>query len=1204
MARDNVRITIPVVPKLEERGTATFWKEIRDLEKNLKKIDVGFKKTSTTAAQNIRQIKNMSKAAQNFERQLSTGTKDVLTQLGSLSRKIEREQKKASKAKAGAESAESEEEKQKFEAELADSIAMMAKYNKQVDDLAKAKKKELSTVKEISKAQTDYLKGLRYSGKELKSDLKNAGKNLLSGTGSGLISGVSSLFKTGMKGARSIGGAYLEKKIEKGEGGDAKSLAVKGLVGTVGAIGGLVGALSAFMEMLKKASDHMSMLNKALIDGTGLANDFGQSAEQYRKNVDDLRNATINAAGDLLRFGMNSEKAMGAINAFGKAATGSISQTKRMIQQLGGGDLQKGVEQFSKTAIVYGKALGMEANDVAKMMGDFVSDIGYSHENVIGVMGDIVKTAATANIPVHKMMDVFRDVIPNVDLFTNRMEQLTGTIKLLSKTMDPKAMKNFMQSMGKGFDQLDFRQRLKMALVIGPAKVGKILEKDFTASGEAIGKEFGTLGSEVQSALKAADPVKAMAEVAAKATAMGVTPSAIGQAQELARNMASLKKGNVLDTATAMRGAGMYARMSMLEEYAGKFTGGDLSGIGEHVAKQLGVSESEYKSILALRDNMAMYQASIAKTGKTSSKSMNANLIKAYKLSKAGTKEAQQSDEEIEKRLQEMAQSSDNKPLQELLKQAGSMQISDSQAQKESLEDMAVEQYNITASISDKMESVVGYFLEKIFSTLQPMLSVLNDFFDAVTGDQSKKADAIKHKQEMAFQADAAKTAEMNQKNLLNANTTLNEQQKKQASSSLAGMTALIKSTSSTADWMDDASSGKSGLGTQLKPILDQVGKMSVEQFELQQKQFGGQVFRGDPEQDKRFKDILVKIEEAKKSGDMKKVGELQAQATKTASESLAWIKDQEGGRVKMMNTLGSLASGIAVSGGGVGSIGEVNAMVSNRKMTDAQKKAADIVSERGDLDQDFAKKIFAGTNLTVPAAAAAVSSTAPAAVPAAAAKLGVSASEYEDIKNLKGPLQPSPAGGPVELPPVVIENLDPDAEAKRADMQYEAMSDTLSLLKKGTRMEQTWFNTKYIKGMTEAVEKGVTRPLTDHALLMARMWDDPTFRKQLVGWDESSPDWRDQVYKFGMGGLSGVGWSESAKLGEVVRTANAAGASYADGGNITKDGLAYVHAGETVLPKGGGAGKVVTMNVVINARTDATPQQIADALHGLMNRQ
>jgi len=1168
MAKEQVKLEVPIVVKIDPKSVKEAERDFKALQKSLAKASVDWTKLGKTQQVNAKELMKIGAAAAALGSSISRGAQDAGKKLGSLGKAIDEAKKEAAEVAKKMGETSDPGAKAGLSIESKKVQGVLSKLYKQVESQSKVWKNSEKNVKAASKAQRTQIDTLKKAGNF---SLQDMFKGVFDGISRGGLGGAKDAIGAVGKGA--ISGASKAGQAAAGEGAGAES-AMAAMGSAVTIIGGVVVAVGALVKLLMMASAHQTQLNKALLKGSGFANDMGMANDAYRKSVDQIRTATINSAESLLRFGKNSESAMADINAFGMAATGSIAKTKVMMEQLGGGNLEEGIKKFVTSATVYGKALGVESGDVAKMMGDFVSDIGISHEHVVGVMDNIVKTAAMANIPVHKMMDVFHNILPDVSLFNNRMEELIGTVKLLSKTMDAKAMKSFMKTMGQGFDQLDFKQRLKMAFVIGPAKVANILQKDFTATGKAIGKEFGGLGDEVQAALKQADPVKAMAAVAAKATALGVAPAAIGKAQELARSMASLKKGDVLNVASAMKGAGMYARMTMLESTAGAFDpSGALSGLGEVTATAMGINAEQLKAILALKDNMAMYNVSIAKTGKTSSKSLNESLRKTYRLSKAGTKEAAASDDEVEKSLAKMAQA-DPKGLEEMLKQAAAEQMASTKSQTESAEDLAAENYNVQASISDKLESVVGFFLEKIFNTLQPILSLLEEFFDLVSApDPAAKALVAAQKSVLAFQVSAAQDAEKNQQALLKSNTELTDVQKKKVGGDLAGMTSLIKTAASKTSFGDTG--GVEGQITTLKPMLDKMGDMSVAQFEMQKKAFGGEFFRGDPDQDKRFLDILKEIEKAKAAGDTAKVEELKKKATETTTASLGYVKGQAGGEVKMMNNLGRVAGALAGGGTGVGAVGDPTAIAATKRQTDAQKKANDLVSDSNDVEKDFVQKM-GGAQTGVSSAA----DTVPAAVVGAP---GVAVGAPPGAPPGAATKTPEPPPGHDAQVKVMEDSGKSQEEiAKYAADDYQNTSDLLSLMKKGIKFEDSWMKNKYANVLKTSTLDSFRTALLEFAVIEAKMGDE-SFKKSLAASGEDLLGSGLQLKD-----LAGAGSGEN-DIKNMIDKAK----SHATGlmGVPYDNYLASLHKGEIVMPasdarvagKGGGGGK--TTNVVVYAQ-------------------
>ena len=1196
----DLKIRVPVSPELDKRAVNRLRKDLSGLTKDLSKLGFDYKNLAKISQLNVKGLQEISTQAKALGNNLSKAAKQSYEDLGKTSKRIaaaERKQKKFAKASAAAGSAGDS----SAQAEADEGFERM---NRTINSLTKSLERNKKTVIKHDAETRRAIKTQHANLRQIQSSAEFGGGDAMKGILKGLgkaVAGGKSGWRAGADEARGaatrgVGGAVARNTMA---GGDVGAMASMGKA--MGALAGLGASFGIFIKMLMMASDHMTKLNKTLISGTGLANDFAMTGAQYTNTVNSLRQAAIDSHGSLLKFGVDSEAALQAVNAFAKGATGSLGRTKVMLEGMGGGDLTDGMTKFVTNAKLYGSSLGIETTEVAKMMGDMVSDIGYTGDVAMKNMESLVKTASTSGMPVQKFMDVFGQVLPNIDMFTNRIEELTGTIKLLSKTMSAGDVKNFMQAMGKGFDEMDFKQRMKMAFVIGPKKVAGILQKDFKASGDVIAENFKGLGGEVKSALQSADPVKAMAEVAAKATAMGVTPAAIGDAQKLARNMASLKKGNVLDTATAMRGAGMYARTKMLEEYAGKFTGGSLSGIGEHVAKSLGVSEPEYKAILALKDNMAMHQTGLAKIGKTSSKSMNANLLKIWKQNKIQTKEgaaslALMSEAQIgdafKQDMKDMA-TKNPKQMEDVILQAAAMNKEGLGEQAVTMEDLATDQYNIQTSIDDKLSNIIGYWLEKVYDALTPILNVLNSMFDwTVSGNDAAKQKKIKdNKQRDTHRAAAIDRA-------ISSQTPHVTGKNKDA---MGGMFQVVKKAfSSQGDF------GPGAVVSQLSPILKRAGDMSVKSFDQQRKAGGKDGFTGDKAKDTEVRMLLKQAEEAKSQGNVGAEKAARDEASRLVKETMLGLldsKDQE----KSAQVIGRVVGSLAQSGISIGGAGDPNA-VHNEKLEKPQEKqtAADAVAQ-GDVAPEFVGELNAataagttsgktvkgrkgrkGTAVTPATAATPVVGGPPTAAvvvggpstpksgEAAAKDLGVSKQEYKAIK---------------EQSETAEEHLS------IGEIQNQTTSQILAELKSGITIKDISSGLK--STLNKIVLDNVETALFDYVMLTD---PDKVNRDILKEGGSGLQSFRKQV---------GENTKEKLKGGFVDQLSEGAGNKHW-GGGYTGDGptmkpAGIVHRGEFVIPKGGalvsgGGGKGVNVGTVnIHIQTN-DPHEIKRVVDDIFN--
>lgn len=1135
MAREDVQIILPVVPKLDDRGTSSFWKDIKRLEKDLKKVDIGFKNTAKTASRNVRELNQIAKSAESFEKSLSKGAISSVRELQKLSKQLDKQRKKADKAQAGIQSASTKEDQEKYSDELSMAVVAMSRLNQKIDSSKNSLVKFKSQIENASKAQKKYVNITKSIGQFSKADATKGvyhgvTRAVSGGTGdfkAGLGQVVDSISK-GIAGARS---RKLQGDFDKAQAsGDSKGMnqAMASMQGMGKAMAGLslaAAGLVAFVKLLSKASSHMTDLNKAMGAGEGFASELGAKTGQYTRTLKEMRDAAIDSHASMLKFGLDSEKSLQIIGAFSKSASGSVIRTAAQLKKLGDGDLQKGLFQMATQAQLYAKALGMEATEVGSMMGDLVSEVGMNSDNVLGIIGDVVKQASQANMPLTKFNDIFRQAVPNLDLFTNRIEEVTGMVKLMSKTMDPKSVKNFMDAFGRGFDQLDFKQRLKMALVVGPGEMGKIMDKDIKRAGESVKK---SLPDSLKSAFDDAMSGKgSLTDLAAKASMQGVDGAVVGNIKKLER-MKGLSKGGVLKQATAMRDMGMLGRMEALEKYAGKFTGGDITGLGEHVAKKLGVSESEYKAILDLKASMQTQMASLGKYGRTGSKSINDSLARIYKLEG-------KTPEEFEAAMKELAKTNPQ-DLEENIKLAATMQLDEQQQQAKddekraaTVEQIGIEQVNATMSIGDKIENILGVLLEKLYFIMDEVLQMIGNIYDYLpnflTGKKSSEA-AIKLR---GYVRDANEGKY--DKDLSGAGKKQYTQTVKQIASSVEAGADNSKLINTFMDPLTKAMS--KGEGEVRKLMGDLAPSKDVEKFISDWQQGKGE------ETTKFLKEM-----------DTDKLAELLGRAAFSAAKD---VKDNESQYGKK-----------------------------EASKTDLKTKAM-FEAERKGGDTDLRAVALAGGEI----AADAVKGT-PAAV-AGSPATGTAPSGTETVKASKA----------VQATAETQEDQKKVSEDQKkvAEDQYAAASDSLSILKKGIRLENSWMESKFKNTMIDAVMKGVTPPITEQTLMYARMWDDEAFRKAI-----SSPDMIDDSKKAGMGNLLRIGGETEENIKTGIHDVAQKVPSFDTGGTVGRTGMAVVHAGEKVVPKN--YGKNTTINVVINATTDASPQQIAEEIYRIQNRQ
>lgn len=763
-AQEDIKIRLPVVPELDKQGVSNLIRAIDQLEKKLGQIDISFKKIAETSSLNIKGLKGISSAAASLAKNLSSAAEESVAELGSLMGELEEAKKKAADLKKEYRSAKGA-DKADIGKQLDETSNYIKGLNKMISDQrnnTKSLNAELNRVTQSSKkfsaslgktasfAKDSWSKSSASVEKMFSGGLKNAlsgttdmfktiqgalskGKALKGGGGIPGMGGMGGAAKAGI-GVAEMGGGAVAAEGGMAAAGGAAGGAGAGLMAIAGPLAIAAVAIAAFVKVLMMASESQTKLNKALIEGTGTANDFVSSAADYKGTIDDLRDAIQDSTGTLLKFGGTSEQTAKIINAFTKESTGSLSKTRNELSLLGG-DLQTGVQEFAKAAMAYGKALAMPSEETAAMMGKFTSDLGYSTDHVVSQMGSIVQAAATANMPLTKFMSIFNSVIPDVELYQNRLEELTGTIKLLSKTMSAKDIKNFSDAFTKGFKGTDFKQRLKTVLVAGTANVSDALKADFDSKAKSMAQNFAEyaqpgedLTQQFEDAMRGGTDTMAtfLNTMQARASQKGkqLQGTQVSDAMKLAGYEAARQKGGPLNMATAMAGGGQMATYKILSKYGQTLTTG-FDGLSEHVMKQLGITEQQYEALRTTAQTLKVQKDMLKTYGKTNSKSMNAALKQTIMMRK-DRKKGDVTDEE-------MASATDDE-----LFTAAEMS-NNMKKDNEKVFDLASEQYNVTSSIGDKLDNVISYLLEQVLKLLNPLVDIANDILMwIISGDKKK----------------------------------------------------------------------------------------------------------------------------------------------------------------------------------------------------------------------------------------------------------------------------------------------------------------------------------------------------------------------------------------------------------------------------------------------------------------------------------
>lgn len=1176
--KETIKTKVLVTPEWDKRAVKKLEQDFGKVQKKISSVKMDWTRLSRSSKTAVQDIKNISDAAAEFSKELSGAARASIKDISKLGKELTEATKRAEELRKRAAKASTPEEAEAISGEMAEAEKQMIDLNRQIQQHRKVDRQYVTELKGVVKAQRDarkkYQEDLRkaaaYTGKDFRKDFASSLKRSATGGLRGAAEGVG--------GAVRAGGRYsagVSARAAMGGGGSIVPMLSK----MVPVLAGLTTGLAAFIGFIAKASGSITKMNKALLEGTGYANDFTTKSGAYTTAIDDLRKATKDASGHLLTLGGNTEQTAQIVNRYMTEASGSVVKTRDAMTALGKGDTAKGVEILSRNAIAYGKALGIEVTDVAAMVGKMENEIGYGAMQSQDAMADIVKAAATSNMPVSKFMDIFRQTIPQLELFTNRMEELTGVIKLLSKNMSAADVKKFMDAFSKGFQGMSFEERVQHVLVAGVPKTNKMLQKGFEQRAETIAQALGPdLQESFMAAFKKGDK-EGMNKILAVAKSRGAQAATIGEAQKLMGADADRRAGGPLGTGSAVKGASMRENMKIFEaelETFGHKAGTRISGLMEHVAEKRGYGQDQIQAYNQYISSMDEYTTSLKTYGTTVSRSMDAALKKI--IAEENFKGKKTADEITP---EDMAKASRDQieRASELSNKGGA------KAQQTSI-DLAREQADATVSLGEKLDNVIGYILEQIYEKVSSVVKILNDIFnsviDWVLGDKKKterKAGIDR------YEIKGYSPAE--QKGFSDLKDTLKGGVEK-------GQTGM------------DLAHTAGGY------YSDQFGKMQEEMFAAR----------------KRYSTASTPEEKRKAAADVK-ASEDQVLGFKEAFKSTIMGMTTKGMHpAQAMN----ISKGIddALSKGDFGKAleavaafgkeGDVNGLLKfgqtilPKALTEADRKAAssgkmrrggtgeleiqkfqkdkEVAEEVSDTVQDL-KEISKGGTLTSGVVAGAAPGAAPGTAKSAAVH-GVRSAEQQHKE--------------------VVQTQEDSSEkqVKATDDVYDGIQDVASILKKGIRYESGFLGGAYTNAIKAATLDSFRDALIEYAVIQAKMQRSPGFSGFLADY---SQDFVGMGSGAAMGLLTGEvgkgsGGDPNAVEKQFQSEKDKLQGSMLSGGPIPDTGNYRLHRGEYVVPsmpagsggRQGGGGSPVSATVIING-SGLSQQQLEGAVYGAMHK-
>jgi plasmid maintenance system antidote protein VapI len=535
--------------------------------------------------------------------------------------------------------------------------------------------------------------------------------------------------------------------------------ALGGIGGLVGKLGPLIQSLAALGPLLGMAAGAVAAIVKLLIDAEAQAKEFQRELlksastgeflasgannadlafDNLKQTVKDLRDAAFDPS--MLEWGITSKDHLTFLNTLNQEGV-SIARMRDEFEKaeaagIATGNASKYYAEQTATAVAFSKLFGTSLGDISQLQGEMMANLGQSFESVTKDFAIMAQQAQGSGMAMNKFFAIMKGVSQDLSLYNMRMDMAARILSKLGKVMDPRTAQQFMQTMTKGFKGMGRMEKLRLTLLAGPEKTRKLLEEDQARKMKNLSVEMGKRikGGE-QEARRILDAYVKGGKGASKELAKALEGVEGGGAmREAAARMKTDRKimaKGLFGLSQAIEDVGIDAQMGMLQGALQRFAPGakklsDVIGTigGEMMAENLNISSEQLRQ-------MAMFQEVMDDTRE--------DLIKQYMTE--GKDGRKLSEEEAKEMVAKMSG-------EELLAEAG---IKNAQALLRTEKDFAKEQVDLTTSLVDKLEILMGFIMNQIYNAMSGIYDILVDKLGSSEArakrDLSKSVMASKNKE-------------------------------------------------------------------------------------------------------------------------------------------------------------------------------------------------------------------------------------------------------------------------------------------------------------------------------------------------------------------------------------------------------------------------------------------------------------------------
>lgn len=341
----------------------------------------------------------------------------------------------------------------------------------------------IGSMKEVNKQGNMFIRGLKKGPETLAKGMEKTVKGLSNIQGildarnlvSGFESASASLKGMG-KGAKQFSNtlrasASQSTGLKKGLL-NISSKAAAGFGTLVTVLGSVAGMFSSVISMMIDAEAQAKNMNKSLLSGGVSVADMAKGMGDVKGALQTVRKAAVDFNNNM-QFGTVAEEQMSILKAFNETGFTLKKMTKGTKTNE---EAMKAYQDVTKTALIYAKTMGVEVETIAQAQGEYMRDQGMSLKSVEKSFAAVFQASQAAGFGTSRFYSIVQQATSGMAMYNVRIEQTAGLMVTLSKVMSPEKAGEFLQSLTKGYGDMDYQSRVKEVLLVGDAETKKVIE--------------------------------------------------------------------------------------------------------------------------------------------------------------------------------------------------------------------------------------------------------------------------------------------------------------------------------------------------------------------------------------------------------------------------------------------------------------------------------------------------------------------------------------------------------------------------------------------------------------------------------------------------------------------------------------------------------------------------------------------------------